>query len=370
MNNIEYLPFTKNQLRKEVSNGFVNIQKHSNYDLYIYNYSQKTQFDRHWNDVTLNCRGLILDGDFNIIARPFKKFFNFEEIYYIVPNEPFEVTEKLDGSMFIVCRYKHFIITATRGSFNSDQAEMGRNILRNKYIKKGINPFEEGLTYVFELIYKENKIVIDYGDISDIFLLAIINNETGIDISGKDLPQIGFNTVPVILYNDNVNVLFELKKQNIKNKEGFVVKFLNSGVRIKIKFDDYFRLHRIIYGMSERKIWECLSNNQSLDEFLINVPDEFYKLVQKINNKFVCLFDKIVNDAVVFYNYIINEQKNVLNSKKFKTKKEVALYIQTAVPKNLQPIVFCMINNKDYKRVVWRMLKPTTKGLLKVLIEN
>lgn len=37
----------------------------------MYNYTAKAQYDKLWNEVTLQCRGLILDGDGNVVARPF-----------------------------------------------------------------------------------------------------------------------------------------------------------------------------------------------------------------------------------------------------------------------------------------------------------
>ncbi len=40
---------------------------------------------------------------------------------------------------------------------------------------------EKDKTYLFEIIYPENRIVIDYGDSDDLILLSIINNETGFD---------------------------------------------------------------------------------------------------------------------------------------------------------------------------------------------
>ena len=85
-------------LNDYVSEGLVIGQAHSTLPLAIFNYSRTCQYDRLWDDVTLNCRGLILDTEGNIIARPFPKFFNYEEhSAEEIPNELFEVYEKMDG---------------------------------------------------------------------------------------------------------------------------------------------------------------------------------------------------------------------------------------------------------------------------------
>ena len=61
-----------------VEDGYVNVNKHPDLPLYIYNYSKGCQAKHVWNDVTEACRGLIVDSNQNIIARPFKKFYNYE----------------------------------------------------------------------------------------------------------------------------------------------------------------------------------------------------------------------------------------------------------------------------------------------------
>ncbi len=62
-----------------IDGGYISVQKHPEADYYIYNYTQKTMFEGYWNEYTMICRGLILNADNVVIARPFKKFFNWGE---------------------------------------------------------------------------------------------------------------------------------------------------------------------------------------------------------------------------------------------------------------------------------------------------
>jgi len=85
----------KQLLRQMLDERLVIVQKHPDADLFIYNYTNKAQYDRIWNEITLQSRGLILDADLNIVARPFKKFFNLEEHPESeIPDEPFEAIRK------------------------------------------------------------------------------------------------------------------------------------------------------------------------------------------------------------------------------------------------------------------------------------
>ena len=121
-------------LRKMIDLGYVNVSKHDFVDLYILNYSKMCTIDQMWNDVTEKCRGLIVDAVGNIRSFPFRKFYNYEEIQdkSIIPNLPFNAYEKMDGSLGISYWIGNTMFLATRGSFKSDQAQIGTAILHAK----------------------------------------------------------------------------------------------------------------------------------------------------------------------------------------------------------------------------------------------
>ena len=86
-------------LEEYIDKGLVVKQNHPTLPLSIYNYSRTTQYDGMWDDITLNCRGLVLDNEGNVIAKPFPKFFNYEEHKpEDIPNENFVVYEKIGVS--------------------------------------------------------------------------------------------------------------------------------------------------------------------------------------------------------------------------------------------------------------------------------
>jgi RNA ligase len=122
-----------NNLNKMVEEKYISKKPNDSNTLFIYNYTKMTQFDKVWNNETKTCRGLIVDENNNIIARPFPKFFNLGEDVSIedLPNESYKITEKMDGSlgiMYVDPSNNQFKI-ATRGSFNSDQSIEATKIL-------------------------------------------------------------------------------------------------------------------------------------------------------------------------------------------------------------------------------------------------
>ena len=70
---------------------YVREERHPRADLWIYNYTEKATYKRYWTPLTMACRGLILDADRTVVARPFPKFFNLGEHRADLPAEPFEV---------------------------------------------------------------------------------------------------------------------------------------------------------------------------------------------------------------------------------------------------------------------------------------
>lgn len=323
-------------LRKMVKKGYVKEIKHDKHDLFLYNYTPKTQYDSFWNEVTLQCRGLILDKKGNKIAVPFKKFFNIEELDNI-PKLNFDVFEKMDGSLGIMYFANDKPFIATRGSFNSEQSQKANELLYTKY-NYLFEKLDKSKTYLFEIIYPSNKIVVNYNGIEDLFLIAIIDNKTGNDCK---IEEIGF---PIVKKYDGIKDINELKNLNTENKEGFVIRFEN-GFRVKIKFSDYIRLHRLITQFSNVSIWDCLKNNDDINQLLKNVPDEFYEWVK---------ITKI--DLEKKFETIETECKKVF--KILETRKQTALYFKS---QKYPKVLFSMLDNRDYSDLIWKIIKPNFK---------
>ena len=339
-------PYSIQELEKLYQDGYLAKQKHPTLDIFILNYSQKCQFEQLWNPITKLCRGLVLDAEYNILARPIPKFFNIEEHKpEEIPDESYEITEKKDGSLIQIAWVNDEMIVSSRGSFTSDHAVKAREIIEKKY-KKIINAYKlDGLNLVFELVAKFNKIVVDYGNIEDLFLITAIENDTGEEVPYEMLEDFGF---PIVKRYKNLKIS-ELKALNTDNEEGFVVKF-KSGMRIKIKFEDYVRLHRIVTNVSTKTIWEHLKDNKSLEDLLNNVPDEFFKWVKFTIKKFENQYKEI-------------EDQCKKDFKILETRKECALYYQT---KKYPSILFKMMEDKSYDQIIWKIIRPKYEKPFKI----
>jgi len=325
----------KNTLQPYLDDNRIMVNKHQDHDLFIYNYTKTTQYKGDWDEITLRCRGLILDGQGNIVAQPFKKFFNKEELRpEEIPSEPFEIYKKMDGSLGILFHWQGEFHIATRGSFHSDQAIRANEILKTKY-RDSIDKLNPDHTYLFEIIYPENRIVVHYED-EQLILLGIIDR-----VSGGELPlnhTLGFPVVEKIDWSDSLD---QLQSLNLENQEGYVVRFVN-GFRMKIKFEEYCRLHRIVTNTSSRSIWDALRNGQDLQDIIEQVPDEFYDWVKSTKESLESSFRAIEQEA-----------RDAMQE--FPTRKEFALYAKN---QKWPSIMFLMLEGRDYSQSIWKMLKP------------
>lgn len=187
----------------------------------------------------------------------------------------------------------------------------------------------------------QNRIVVDYGDYEGLVLLGTFDNngkEYDIDI----WRQYGFD---VVKKYDGIQDYKTLKSSISKEREGYVIKF-RSGLRVKIKGEDYVYLHRLLTEFSSVDIWEYLKDKKDITTLLDSVPDEFDSWVKNTVKDLVDKYENILKD----YTEIFNE----LKSKNLDTKE----FAENAKRYEHPSILFSMLNGKDVSPYIWKMIKP------------
>jgi RNA ligase len=348
------------EIQKRIDAGLITSRKHPILPFEILNYTQKTQFEKIWDPYTMMCRGLILDQSHNVVAKPFSKFFNLGETpETMIQNLPYEIpqiTEKSDGSLGILYFENDLPSIATRGAFESPQAQWATNFIRNKKDQFGQNykmwDFNTNYTYLFEIICPESKNVVNY-DFEGLILLAVISNIESSELNIREEAEI-LNFPYAKTYNfKSLNEIEDYLKTISGNElEGFVCKYSN-GLRVKIKSDDYKRLHKILSGFSEINIWDALSQGKSLDSFLNTVPDEFFKWIKETEAKFISSKNKLIREAIEIS----------IEALKLSSRKLQANYIIShtkASPRGFSGLVFNLLdgNHIQAEKSAWNILKP------------
>lgn len=215
----------------------------------------------------LESRGLIIDTEGRIIARPYSKFFNYLQLRNLPfvdeslkhmsewdDNVPFSLLEKLDGSLAIFYNYNGLKIASSGSTY----AESTDSVIHLFYLlysqlysqkqKDRFAEITEKYTLCMEYLSPKAQIVVKY-DKEDFVLHGAIETATGKELSYNQLEKIsqylGCTLVKSYPATDKESALKQLALLNKDSKElieGFVVRFDN-GKRLKIKTEEYFNIH-------------------------------------------------------------------------------------------------------------------------------
>lgn len=271
-------------LARDIELGYIREQSSTEFPYRILNYTEKAQFDNHWDDATLACRGLIYNETTNeIVARPFPKFFNYSQLS--TPPAPetslISVTDKADGSLGIIYHGPDDTVhVATRGSFASDQALWATQWINNHDVYHYSPEDGRTVTLLVEIIYPENRIVLDYGTRESLVLLGAVEHTTGRILDVSSVPESWWSgdrteSFPLDTLAD------VLEYPDRENSEGLVA-LTRDNQLIKFKQEDYVKLHRILTGLTERTIYDLLVSDSSIEDFIELIPDEFHEWVKRV----------------------------------------------------------------------------------------
>ena len=309
-------------------------------DLLLLNYKPAIQYDNSWTYFELASRGLILHKKTGeVVARPFNKFFNWNENGRLTTSRILRVSEKMDGSLGIHYRHNRKVLVATRGSFESTQALWATEYINMQHSVKNI-PI--GWTLLFEIIYPGNKVVVDYHGWSGLVLLAIRNRFTGSYMPQKIVKSVanefGFRLPNSFIFL-NTQEIVKKTKMLPANIEGWVVDF-EDGQRFKFKGEEYKKLHKIINNFNFKLVLEHHQNN-TLDQVKEVIPDEFYKEMEG-------WIDYINTVIEITIEHIEEAYKSAPKT----TRKEYALWVQAYVPE-LSKYMFAKADNKDLLPLIY-----------------
>lgn len=340
------------ELDRLIAENYVTARDHPTLPLKILNYTPKTQFSRHWTNETELSRGLIYDTrNREIVGRSFRKFFNLGEREVAIPDEPFVAYEKLDGVLGIsYVDADGQPSLATRGSFTSFQAKRATEVLRSKYAHTLDAMLALGpVTLCFEIILPEYRIVVDYAGREDLVLLAAFDTAAGreIDLDRPDITGLGFplaKRYPAATLDEAVALV---EGPLFDGAEGVVVRFA-SGLRLKVKREEYQRLHRIVTGVTPRRIWEMLKDGSPpIGRLFTGTPAGFQAWARARIDEIEGQRATILSEAEEAFHQIVADAP--ADRKAFALRAKEHRY---------SPILFRMYDQSSYDEILWKLVRP------------
>jgi RNA ligase len=358
--------FTHEQFQSEVQYGYVKLQKHPFLPLIIANYTDKATYERRWNAVTIHCRGLIFNSETSeLVARGPRKFFNYGEpsAKEWPLHTPVRVSRKEDGSLGIGWCYEDGEGNfewgiATRGSFTSEQAGHATALVKMNesdndhyaIMAESIDQYRAmGESYIGEIVYPDNRIVLDYSGLDAVIPLGTVGNHSGL-ITWRPW---GYNKH----WGDSeiMTLADALSLPIPDDEEGYVLDILNDDGdvidHLKLKGDKYKELHSAIFGLSEKAIWEH-SCAGTVHAFIEGLPDELQGWARDVNTR-------LVQETQGLYARIRQAERAVREVCGVTTRKMQAQYLLKYYPDVASP-VFAELDKNWAKQTDWinKQLKP------------
>lgn len=349
--------FNVDEFFTDVDLGYIRLQYHDTLPFAIANYAEKAQFESRWTPEIRQCRGLIFGrSTLEVVSRPYAKFFNYGDEHgprSYVHSDPVVVTDKVDGSLGISYPTPDGLAVATRGSFNSEQAKHATQLLHSKYPQfRGASEY----TYLWEIVYPENRIVVDYGGTDDLILHGVVHNATGVYWSPRNAAYQWPG--PVTEHFEYRSLRQALEAPPRAGKEGLVVRFPRTNDLVKIKQADYVALHRIVTGLSERTVWEWLGEGKTVAELCSTLPDEFHLWVEEVATRMNYRARSLVRAGISAHKEIERSLDSLYGNDWTRGD-----YARAAAqrPKDVRPYLFLELDNNRSKArdLAWRSVKPS-----------
>jgi T4 RnlA family RNA ligase len=353
------------KLDEYVDSRLIDRNFHDEFPLAIMCYGRKAVYDNIWDSVTTKCRGLIYNTEtFEIVSRPFEKFFNYSGEDFQYPANVFgepEIYEKMDGFLCILYTYNGQDYIASKGSFHSIHAKWATKW----YQKHRPNwRWRPGFTPVFEGLMPNLRIVVDYGKREGLTLLALIDNETGEEVDHDDLCQYAsLNSLSIPeKYSFTMEKALKEANTNKQNFEGYVLVWRRpeqTPFRLKVKYLEYLKMTQT----SPKRILEALENSWTsvLDQWTNETNPWFSHFISKWRR----YLENEYKDIALRTDETFTSCRKVLQAPPFgnelPTRKQWAELFTTPGNKDISGFLFGTLDGKDIRPMIFKMLREKVK---------
>ena len=255
----------------------VTMKETSYQGVYVLKYKKKVFYDGLWDDYLEECRGTLVDSNFNIVSRPFTKIYNYgieKRSPILADDTKITTCRKVNGFMIAVTWYNDDILVSTTGSTDSDYVKMALELIDRKKYGKVCRDWL-GYTFMFECVHPNDPHIIV--ETPGMYLLGWRKNNWDSCVEYEQLVAAllvqYFDCEFVDCEETTVGQL--LKQIKTVEHEGFVA-YCKDGVSFKIKSPYYLVKKFVARNPNTEKLMRS-----NVKEF---VDEEYYPLIEHIQH--------------------------------------------------------------------------------------
>jgi hypothetical protein len=252
--------------------------------IYVLKYKKTVFFDNLWNNYLEECRGTIVDEDFNVVSRPFTKIYNYgveSKAPKLAEDTPVVAYRKINGFMVAVTWYNDDLLVSTTGSTDSPFVDMAKEMMLKEATWdkwRSIMQPTAGFTYMFECVHPNDPHIVPEEE--GMYLLGWRENTWESKVDGFALAthwrDVALGLIGCKYAEAFVTTLDKLvKKSKTVKHEGFVF-YTEDGCSAKIKSPHYLVSKFVARNPRTDKLMRP-DVKQSMDE-------EYYPLIDAIQS--------------------------------------------------------------------------------------
>lgn len=272
----------QDELRKFVeSNPKLVTMRPAGDGIFVLKYKKSVFFNDLWNEYLEECRGTIVDADFNVISRPFTKIYNFRvesKSPVLDDSEIVTAYRKVNGFMVAMTWHNNDVLVSTTGSTDSDFVRMAKEMMLKHMCWEDwqmVVLAAKDRTLMFECVHPEDPHICP--EDAGMYFLGFRENkwDSKIKMYGKDMADWARNYAMHVMqcfYAEHVILTVGelMEKSKTARHEGFVF-YTADGKSAKIKTKYYL----VQKALARKK--DIMSLNKEL------LDEEFYPLVEHLN---------------------------------------------------------------------------------------
>lgn len=152
---------------------------------FVLKYSRSVFYDGLWNEYLEECRGSIVDTDFNLITYPFTKIYNYgveKQAPVFADDDLVTAFRKVNGFMVAVTYHDNDVLVSTTGSTDSDFVGYAKEMMLKHmswadWQMAMANDDMQGMTFMFECVHPSDPHIIPEKE--GMYILGYRENEFG-----------------------------------------------------------------------------------------------------------------------------------------------------------------------------------------------
>ena len=271
----------KEKLKEYVETSNLVNMKECGDGIYVLKYKKRVFYDGLWNEYIAECRGSIVDKDFNLVAYPFTKIYNYgieKEAPVLAPDTKVTAFRKVNGFMVAMTLHNGELLVSTTGSTDSPYVDMAKEMMEVHQLIADwkiafLDDELEGMTVMFECVHPNDPHIVP--EKAGLYVLGYRENKFGSKV-GHDpfvLQDLGrlFNCYVPESVTTNMTQLQVLAKEC--KHEGYVA-YTNDGVSFKIKSPYYLTNKWVARNPRTDKLMR--------EDFKKQIDEEYYPLLSAI----------------------------------------------------------------------------------------